>query len=193
MTMRTTTDAIMTETLSLARRESARCWAMRIIAAYKLADSMAGTPQRARALLDKVWAPARKRALEERDALQALIAEEGGNFELGALGLALLRGETAPAAATISTRRRCKPYLPAGQSDRGGLLHRRTSCSACRFRERHDIPVYHPDVRVWEVTRAGKADRPFLWRLFRPHRQAGRRLDVVACATSTGWRARSCP
>src|ERR1700743_2153272 len=51
-------------------------------ASYKLSDSMAGTPARARELLEKVWAPARRRALEERDALAALIAEDGGNFKL---------------------------------------------------------------------------------------------------------------
>ena len=43
---------------------------------------MAGTPAKARALLEEVWAPARLRALEERDALQALIAREGANFPL---------------------------------------------------------------------------------------------------------------
>ena len=51
-------------------------------AAFKLADTMAGTPAKARALLEEVWEPARRRALEERDALQALIAREGGNFPL---------------------------------------------------------------------------------------------------------------
>jgi peptidyl-dipeptidase Dcp len=51
-------------------------------AAFKLADSMAGTPAKARALLEEVWEPARKRALEERGALQALIARQGANFRL---------------------------------------------------------------------------------------------------------------
>ena len=95
--------AIMAETLSL-RAEKAALLGYENYAAYKLADSMAGTPARARALLDKVWAPARRRALEERDALQALVAEEGGNFALARLGLALLCRETAPAALRF---RRC--------------------------------------------------------------------------------------
>ena len=91
---------VMTETLSF-RAEKAALMGYENYAAYKLADSMAATPERARALLDKVWAPALKRALEERDALQALVAEDGGNFEIGALGLALLRGETPPAPLRI--------------------------------------------------------------------------------------------
>ena len=73
--------AIIAETLAL-RAEKARLLGYKSYADYKLADSMAGTPARARALLEQVWAPARRRALEERDALQALIAEEGGNFKL---------------------------------------------------------------------------------------------------------------
>ena len=73
-------------------RSSPRCWRLRAeharllgykrYADFKLADTMAGTPGQARALLEQVWAPARRRALEERDALQALIAREGGNFPL---------------------------------------------------------------------------------------------------------------
>ena len=43
---------------------------------------MAKTPQAVRGLLERVWKPARARALADRDALQALVAEEGGNFTL---------------------------------------------------------------------------------------------------------------
>ena len=73
--------AIINETIKL-RTEKAMLMGYDNYAAYKLADTMAQTPDRARALLEKVWAPARKRAVEERDALQALVAEEGGNFKL---------------------------------------------------------------------------------------------------------------
>src|SRR2546425_705985 len=50
--------------------------------AYRLEDSMAKTPDAVRGLLERVWKPARARALADRDALQAMIAEEGGNFTL---------------------------------------------------------------------------------------------------------------
>ena len=103
------------------RHHRPKCWpcapnAPRLLgyenfAAFKLADSMAGTPAKARALLEEVWEPARKRALEERDALQALIAREGGNFRAGALGLALLRRKAAAASNMISTKPQLKPYF----------------------------------------------------------------------------------
>ena len=49
---------------------------------YVLADTMAGSRDAARGLLDAVWAAARPRALAERDALQAVVHAEGGNFRL---------------------------------------------------------------------------------------------------------------
>jgi peptidyl-dipeptidase Dcp len=72
---------IISEMLAL-RAERATLLGHENFAAFKLADSMAGTPQKARALLEDVWGPARLRALEERDALQDLITRQGGNFRL---------------------------------------------------------------------------------------------------------------
>jgi peptidyl-dipeptidase Dcp len=145
--------AVMAETLSL-RAQKARLLGYETYAAYKLADSMAGTPARARALLQKVWAPARKRALEEQDALQALVAEEGGNF-------ALAPWDWRYYAEKLRQRRydfdddALKPYLSldnmiAAAFDTAAKLF------GLAFQLRTDVPVYHPDVRVWEVSRDGK-------------------------------------
>jgi len=145
--------AVMAETLSL-RAEKARLLGYETYAAYKLADSMAGTPARARALLDKVWAPARKRALQERDALQELVAEEGGNFPLAPWDWRYY-------AEKLRQRRydfdddALKPYLTldnmiAAAFDTAAKLF------GLAFQPRTDIPVYHSDVRVWEVIREGR-------------------------------------
>src|SRR6201997_4825510 len=74
-------NAIIVEILEL-REESARLLGFPTFAAYRLEDSMAKTPEAVRGLLERVWKPARERALRDRDALQALAAEEGGNFAL---------------------------------------------------------------------------------------------------------------
>ncbi|MEO8895994.1 MAG: M3 family metallopeptidase, partial [Rhizomicrobium sp.] len=145
--------AVMAETLSL-RAEKARLLGYETYAAYKLADSMAGTPARARALLQKVWAPARKRALEEQDALQALVAEEGGNFTLAPWDWRYY-------AEKLRQRRYdfdddvLKPYLSldnmiAAAFDTAAKLF------GLAFQPRTDVPVYHPDMRVWEVSCDGK-------------------------------------
>ena len=145
--------AIMAETLSL-RAEKAALMGYPNYAAYKLADSMAATPDRARALLERVWAPALKRAHEERDALQALVAEDGDNFELApwdwryyAEKLRQRRYDFDEAAL--------QPYL-ALDNVIVAAFDTANKLFGLGFKERRDIPVHHPDVRVWEVTRGAK-------------------------------------
>src|SRR5258707_14434518 len=64
------------------REESAKLLGFQTFAAYRLEDSMAKTPEAVRGLLERVWKPARARELADRDDLQALVTEEGGNFAL---------------------------------------------------------------------------------------------------------------
>src|SRR5438445_794399 len=88
-------NATIVEVLKL-REESANLLGYPTFAAYRLEDSMAKTPEAVRGLLDRVWKPARARALAARDDMQALITAEGGevaplvlnicNFSKGADG-----------------------------------------------------------------------------------------------------------
>src|SRR5439155_22510400 len=73
--------AIIAEMLAL-RAERARLLGYQSFSHYRLDDAMAKTPQAVRDLLERVWKPARTRALADRDAMQALIQEEGCNCKL---------------------------------------------------------------------------------------------------------------
>ena len=64
------------------RAERAKLLGYCDFAHYRLDDAMAHTPAAVRDLLGAVWAPARSRALADRDAMQKLIQEDGGNFKL---------------------------------------------------------------------------------------------------------------
>jgi peptidyl-dipeptidase Dcp len=146
--------ALVAEMLAL-RQERAALLGYENFAEFRLADSMAGTPAKARALLEQVWEPARRRALEERDALQALIAREGGNFRLMpwdwryyAEKLRKERYDFDQAAL--------KPYFRLDNMI-AASFHVAEKLFGVTFAEHHDIPVYHPDVRVWEVRRDGAA------------------------------------
>src|SRR5262249_12554117 len=123
-------------------------------ASFKLADSMAGTPARARELLEKVWTPARARALAERDALQALIAEEGGNFHLAPWDWRYY-AEKLRARLYAFDEADLQPYLQLENMVQAAFFTAER-LFGLRFEARHDIPVYHPDVRVWEVRRDGE-------------------------------------
>jgi peptidyl-dipeptidase Dcp len=142
--------SVIAEMLAL-RAEKARLLGYNSYADYKLADSMAGTPQRARALLDQVWAPARRRALAEREALSALIAEEGGNFKLAPWDWRYY-------AEKLRTRlydfdeTALKPYFELDRMIEAAFFTA-GKLFGLSFAKRHDIPVYHPDVLVWEVRR----------------------------------------
>ena len=159
------------------RAERARLMGYESFAAYKLADTMAKTPEAALELLRNVWTPAVARAGRERDALQELVREEGGNFALAPwdwryYAEKLRRREHDLDEAEI------KPYLQLERVveaafDTAGRLF------GLDFAEIRDAPRYHPDVRIWEVTRDGRACRAVPRRLFRPALEAQRRLDEL--------------
>ena len=142
--------AAIAEILAL-RAEKARLLGYESYADYKLADSMAGTPERARALLDQVWAPARRRALAERDALSALITEEGGNFKLAPWDWRYY-AEKLRARLYEFDEAALKPYFELDRMIEAAFFTA-GKLFGLSFTDRRDIPVYHPDVRVWEVRR----------------------------------------
>ena len=131
------------------REESAKLLGFPTFAAYRLEDSMAKTPQAVRGLLERVWKPARARALADRDALQALVAEEGGNFALAPWDWRYYAEKLRQRRANFDDAA-IKPYLALDH-----MIDAAFDCATrlfgLSFVERKDIPVWHPDVRVWEV------------------------------------------
>jgi peptidyl-dipeptidase Dcp len=154
------------------REEKAGLLGYDSFAAFKLDDSMAKTPAAARALLEAVWAPARARALEERDALQALIAEEGGNFRLAPWDWRYY-AEKLRARLYDFDESALRPYFALDRMIEAAFFTAQ-KLFGLAFRERHDVPVYHPDVRVWEVLREGAVIGLFYGDYFaRPSKQGG--------------------
>jgi peptidyl-dipeptidase Dcp len=148
--------AIIAEIVGL-RAEQARLLGYASFAAYRLDDQMAKTPAAVRGLLDRVWAPARARALADRDAMQALAAEEGGNFKLApwdwryyAEKLRKIRCDLDEGAI--------KPYL---QLDRiiAAAFYTAQRLFGLTFAPRTDVAGWHPDVRVWDVRGADGSHR----------------------------------
>jgi peptidyl-dipeptidase Dcp len=147
-----TTDnkAIIAETVRL-RAERARLLGYDDFAHYRLDDAMAKTPQAARALLDAVWTPARSRALADRDAMQALIQEEGGNFKLEPWDWRYY--------AEKLRHRQCefdeaaiKPYLNLEHMIEAAFYTAQRLFGLTFARA--DVPAWHPDVRPWTVRNA---------------------------------------
>jgi peptidyl-dipeptidase Dcp len=165
-------NASIVEILKL-REESARLLGYPTFAAYRLEDSMAKTPEAVRGLLERVWKPARARALRDRDALQALVAEEGGNFALAPWDWRYYAEKLRQISANFDDAA-IKPYLALDH-----MIEAAFDCATrlfgVSFSERKDIPVWHPDVRVWEVKdAAGKHQALFYGDYFaRPSKRSG--------------------
>ena len=140
--------AIIAEMVEL-RAERARLLGYADFAQYRLDDAMAKTPAAVRDLLQTVWAPARERALADREALQALVQEEGGNFALAPWDWRYY--------AEKLRQRRCdfdeaaiKPYLTLDRMIEAAFFAAER-LFGLQVEERTDVPTWHPDVRVFEV------------------------------------------
>src|ERR1700692_2199790 len=165
-------NAIILEILAL-REETAKLLGFATFAAYRLEDSMAKTPEAVRSLLERVWKPARARALADRDALQALVAEEGGNFALAPWDWRYYAEKLRQAKANFDDAA-IKPYLALDHMIKAAF-DCATRLFGLSFAERSDIAVWHPDVRVWEVKdAAGKHKALFYGDYFaRPSKRSG--------------------
>jgi len=165
-------NAIILEILAL-REETAKLLGFATFAAYRLEDSMAKTPEAVRSLLERVWKPARARALADRDALQALVAEEGGNFALAPWDWRFYAEKLRQRRANFDDAA-IKPYLTLDH-----MIQAAFDCASrlfgLSFAERKDIPVWHPDVRAWEVKdAAGRHKALFYGDYFaRPSKRSG--------------------
>ncbi|HEX2255570.1 MAG TPA: M3 family metallopeptidase [Afifellaceae bacterium] len=143
---------IIAETVAL-RAERAKLLGYESFAQFRLADTMAKTPEAALDLLRSVWEPARRRAEEEAEALQALIRAEGGNFELAAWDWRHYAERRRQAELDVDEGA-VKPYLQLDNVIEAAF-HTAQRLFGLSFAPRADVPVYHPDVRAWEVTGAG--------------------------------------
>lgn len=140
--------ALAVEMLRL-RDERARLLGYESFAHFRLADTMAKTPEAAQDLLGKVWAPARARALREEAALQEVIAQEGANFTLAPWDWRYYAERRHKAEFDLDESE-IKPYM---QLDRmiEAVFYTAERLFGLTFSERFDLPLYHPDARAWNV------------------------------------------
>jgi peptidyl-dipeptidase Dcp len=140
--------AIIAEMVRL-RAERARLLGFADFAHYRLDDAMAKTPLAVRNLLDTVWSRARRRALSDRDALQALIREDGGNFALEPWDWRYYAEKLRQRTCDFDEAA-IKPYLSLDRMI-AAAFYTAQRLFGLTFKPRPDVPVWHPDVRVWEV------------------------------------------
>jgi peptidyl-dipeptidase Dcp len=164
--------AVIAETIAL-RAERAKLLGYPTFAHFRLDDTMAKTPEAVRDLLDQVWAPARARAMRERDDLQAMAAEEGGNFAIAPWDWRYYAEKVRQAKHDLDEAE-IKPYLQLDNMIAAAFDTARRLFGVT-FTELQGLPVYHSDVRVWEARDAeGRHVGLFLGDYFaRPSKRSG--------------------
>ncbi|MCW1954432.1 MAG: M3 family metallopeptidase [Roseobacter sp.] len=144
--------AICAEILAL-RQERAALLGYGSFAEYKLETEMAKTPAAVRALLMEVWAPAKDRAIADAAVLRNMMHADGINGDLAAWDWRYYAAKRRVAEHDLDEAD-VKPYF---QLER--MIEASFACANRLFGLEFaplDVPLYHPDCRAWEVTRAGR-------------------------------------
>lgn len=133
------------------RQEQARLLGFESYARYALEDTMAKSPEAARELLQKVWEPAKLQAIAERAEMTRIAREtEGAEFQLEAWDWSFYSEKLRVRNHSIDEES-LRNYFPLpGIID--AAFETASRLFGLKFRELHDHPRYHPDVRAWEVT-----------------------------------------
>ena len=141
--------AVLAEIVAL-RAERAGIMGYASHADFTLDDTMAQTPEAALGLMRRVWEPALERAREERTDMQALIEAEGGDYALQGWDWRYYAEKVRKERFDIG-QDEIRPYFQLDQFI-AAQFYLAKRLFGLEFTERKDLPVYHPSVRVWEVT-----------------------------------------
>ena len=143
------------ERLAQIRAEQARLIGFPNYAAWKLDDQMAKTPETAMSFMDKLAPAAVARAKREAADIQAQIDKDQAalkqpTFKLEPWDWNRYAEEVRKAKFDLDEGQ-IKPYFELDNVLQNGVFYAANQLYGLTFKERHDIPVYQPDVRVFEV------------------------------------------
>lgn len=136
--------------LAQVRAEQARLLGFASYAAWKLQDQMAKTPDAALAFMRNIVPAARARAGREAAAIQQTIDQQQGGFTLEAWDWRFYAEQVRRARYDLDESQ-IKPYFELSSVLHNGVFRAATQLYGIRFAQRQDLPVYHPDVQVYEI------------------------------------------
>jgi peptidyl-dipeptidase Dcp len=164
-------NAIIAEILQL-RAERARLLGYATHAHWRLENAMAKTPERAMELMEAVWKPAVARVREEVADMQALARKEGADIKIEPWDYRFYAEKVRKERYDLD-QNEVKQYLQL-EKLREGMFWVAGELFNFNFTPVTNVPVYHPDVRVWEVKNKTTGQHVGLW-YFDPYARAGKR------------------
>jgi len=135
------------------RAERAKLLGYENHAQYVLEDETAGTVEAVNKLMSDLAPAAVANARKEAAEMQAIIDAEGGDFQLEAADWAFYADKVRQQKYAFDEAQ-LKPYFEINNVLEKGVFYAANQLYGLDFKERKDIPTYHPDVRVWEVFEA---------------------------------------
>jgi peptidyl-dipeptidase Dcp len=136
--------------LAHLRAQKAKLLGFPNFAAWKLGDQMAKTPEAALQFMDAIVPAATAQAAREAADIQAVIDAQKGGFKVQAYDWEFYSQQVRKARYDIDDAQ-VKPYFELDSVLQNGVFYAANQLYGITFQERHDIPVYQPDVRVFEV------------------------------------------
>ena len=136
--------------LAALRIERANLLGFPTFAAYALNNQMAKTPEAAIGLVSQLVPPATRKARDEAAKMQALIDRQNGGFKLAPWDWQYYAERVRQAEYNLDESQ-LKPFLPLDRVLQDGVFFAANQLYGLTFKERKDLPVYHRDVRVFEV------------------------------------------
>lgn len=139
--------------LAMIRVQQAKILGFENYAAWKLQDQMAKVPANALNLLNKLAPAAKAKAMEEAADIQKLIDKQNGGFKLEAWDWNYYSEQVRKEKYDLDESQ-IKPYFELFNVLENGVFYAAHELYGISFKERHDIPVYQEDVRVFELFNA---------------------------------------
>jgi len=164
-------NAIISEVLQL-RAERAKILGFETHAHWRLENTMAKTPERAMELMEAVWTPAVARVKEEVADMQKLADKEGAKITIEPWDYRYYMEKVRKERYDLD-QNEVKPYLQLDKL-RDGMFWVAGELFNFKFSPVTNVPVYHPDVKVWEVTDKTSGKHVGLW-YFDPYARDGKR------------------
>jgi peptidyl-dipeptidase Dcp len=136
--------------LAVLRAQKAQLLGYPNFAAYVLYDQMAKTPDAVEKFISALVPATANKAADEAKQIQAMIDKSGPHFDLKPWDWEMYSEKVRKAKYDLD-QSELKPYFELDKVLQDGVFYAANQLYGLTFKERHDIPVYQPDVRVFDV------------------------------------------
>lgn len=154
------------------RAKKAKILGFKNFAEWSLSNKMAKDPQKTLDLMESVWKPAVEKVKNDVVAMQEMVNNEGGNFKIQPWDYRYYAEKVRKAKYDLD-QNEIKQYLQL-ENLREAMFWVAGELFNLGFKQLFDVPVYHPDVRVWEVNNKDTGKLIGLW-YFDPYARVGKR------------------